>query len=127
MTSAPGMRAVRIGLRRGWTEHVQFLRGRRELVSALIGTVGVYVLLVRWQGDTLVEGTGESQAVLTTAGFIASSVFSAALLNLPMGIAAAAARGPARVGRPAGRAPGVPRRAGRAVKRPVPETRRDRP
>ncbi|QKW34638.1 ABC transporter permease [Actinomadura sp. NAK00032] len=86
--SAPGMRAMRIGLRRGWTEHVQFLSSRKELASALVGTVGVYVLLVRWQGGNVVEGTGESQAVLMTAGFIAFSVFSAALLNLPMGIAA---------------------------------------
>lgn len=76
---APSMRTVRIGLRRGWTEHVQFLRGRRKPASTLTGAVGVYVLLVRWQGDTVVEGTGESQAVLMTAGFIAFSVFSAAL------------------------------------------------
>jgi ABC-2 type transport system permease protein len=81
-------RALKIGIRRGWAEHVHFLRSRRELVSGLIGTVGVYVLLVRWQGDTIVEGTGQSQAVLMTAGFIAFAVFSAALLNLPMGLSA---------------------------------------
>ncbi|TDC77587.1 ABC transporter permease [Actinomadura sp. 7K507] len=75
-------------MRRGWAEHVHFLRNRRELVSALIGTVGIYVLLVRWQGDTIVEGTGQSQAVLMTAGFVAFSLFSAALMNLPMGISA---------------------------------------
>ncbi|TDD63918.1 ABC transporter permease [Actinomadura darangshiensis] len=81
-------RTLRIGIRRGWAEYVHFLRSRRELVSGLIGTVGVYVLLVRWQGDTIVEGTGESQAVLMTAGFVAFALFSAGLMNLPMGISA---------------------------------------
>ncbi|MFG2086388.1 MULTISPECIES: ABC transporter permease [unclassified Spirillospora] len=79
---------LKIGIRRGWAEHVHFLRSRKELVSGLIGTVGIYVLLVRWQGDTPVEGTGQSQAVLMTAGFVAFSLFSAALMNLPMGISA---------------------------------------
>ncbi|NDU76825.1 ABC transporter permease [Actinomadura sp. DSM 109109] len=81
-------RALRIGLRRGWAEHVHHLRNRKELFSGLVGTVGVYVLLVRWQGDTIVEGTGQSQAVLMTAGFVAFSLFSAGLMNLPVGIAA---------------------------------------
>ncbi|MEV3922290.1 ABC transporter permease [Actinomadura coerulea] len=81
-------RALTIGIRRGWAEHVHYLRSRRELLSGLVGTVGIYVLLVRWQGDTVVEGTGQSQAVLMTAGFVAFSLFSAGLMNLPVGIAA---------------------------------------
>ncbi|MDL4771781.1 MULTISPECIES: ABC transporter permease [Thermomonosporaceae] len=75
---------VMIGLRRGWTEHLQFLRNRREFAGGLIGTVGIFVLVARWQGGTDVPGTHASKAVLMAAGFIAFSVFSVALMGLPM-------------------------------------------
>lgn len=79
---------LRIGLRRGWTEHMQFLRNRREVAGGLLGTVLVFVLLARWQGGENVEGTQASKAVLMAAGFIAFSVFSVALMSLPMMITA---------------------------------------
>ena len=80
--------AALIGLRRGWAEHLHFLRNRRELAGGLIGTVGVFVLIVRWQGGADVPGTDASKAVLMTAGFIAFSVFSVGLMSLPMMITA---------------------------------------
>ncbi|GAA2418503.1 ABC transporter permease [Actinomadura vinacea] len=80
--------SMAIGLRRGRAEYVHYLRDRREVVGSLIGTVGVFVALARWQAGVPVEGTTASRAVLMAAGFIAFSVFSVALMNLPMTIAA---------------------------------------
>ncbi|MEV5831681.1 ABC transporter permease [Spirillospora sp. NPDC052242] len=83
------IRIAKIGLRRGRAEYMQFLRNRQEFVSALIGTVGVYLALVLWQGGHDVQGAaGASQAVLMTAGFVAFAVYTAGLLSLPMSIAA---------------------------------------
>ncbi|MFB4303161.1 ABC transporter permease [Actinomadura sp. NTSP31] len=81
-------RVIGIGARRGWAEHVHSLRNRRELLTGLAGTVGVFVLMVRWQGGHDAEGTRVSEAVLLAAGFVAFCVFSTGLMNLAMMIAA---------------------------------------
>ncbi|MFC6878761.1 MULTISPECIES: ABC transporter permease [Actinomadura] len=81
-------KALGIGLRRGWTEHVQFLRDRREMAGGLLATVGMFVVLARWQGGTDVPGTDASRSVLMAAGFIAFSVSSVALMGLPMAVTA---------------------------------------
>ncbi|GAA4088717.1 ABC transporter permease [Actinomadura miaoliensis] len=81
-------RVLMVGVRRGWAEHLQFLRDRRELAWNLFGTVGVFVALAYWQGGENVEGTDVSRAVLMAAGFTAFSIFSVALLNLPVTITA---------------------------------------
>ncbi|WP_449061295.1 ABC transporter permease [Planomonospora algeriensis] len=80
-------RALRIGIKRGWTEHAQLLRNRRELVTSLIGSVGVFALLLVWIGDKEVEETGVSAGMFMTAGFLALTVFNAALLTLPLALA----------------------------------------
>ncbi|MFB4316952.1 ABC transporter permease [Actinomadura sp. 21ATH] len=82
------MRVFAIGVRRGIAEHGQYLRNRRELFGSLLGTVGVFLALALWQGGEPVEGTQASKAVLMAAGFVAFSIFSVALLGLPMTITA---------------------------------------
>ena len=81
-------RIVLIGVRRGWAEHLQFLRNRREMVGGLLGTVVMFVVMVRWQGGADVPGTHASKAVPMAAGFLAFCVSSVALMNLPMVITA---------------------------------------
>jgi ABC-2 type transport system permease protein len=81
-------RVVRAGLRRGWAEYLQYITSKKELLGSLVGTVAVFVLLARWQAGTPVEGTSAPKPVLMAAGFIAFSVFSVGLMNLPMTITA---------------------------------------
>ncbi|MDP9866264.1 MULTISPECIES: ABC transporter permease [Streptosporangium] len=82
------LKAVRIGLRRGWREHLHLVKDRKELVTTLIGTVGVFALLVLWIGDGEVGETGVSQGTFMTVGFLAFTIFSNGLMTLPMAIAA---------------------------------------
>jgi ABC-2 type transport system permease protein len=80
--------ALRLGLRRGWTEHLNTLADRKELANSLIGSVGVFVMLILWVGRDTVEGTSVSIGTFQTTGFLAFNVFSAGLMALPMTIAA---------------------------------------
>ncbi|GAA3158043.1 ABC transporter permease [Planomonospora alba] len=80
-------KALRIGIKRGWAEHAQLLRDRRELITNLVGTVGMFALLLLWIGDGKVEETGVSLGMFMTVGFLAFTVFSNALLTLPMALA----------------------------------------
>jgi ABC-2 type transport system permease protein len=80
-------RALRIGIKRGWAEHTQLLRNRRELVTTLVGTAGIFALLLLWIGDERVKGTGVSSGMFMTSGFLAFTVFSNALMTLPMALA----------------------------------------
>ncbi|GAA4233312.1 ABC-2 type transport system permease protein [Streptosporangium album] len=81
------VRALRIGVRRGWREQLHLVKDRRELITALIGTVGVFALLILWIGDGQVEETGVSQGTFMTIGFLALTVFSQGLTTLPVAIA----------------------------------------
>ncbi|WP_433241878.1 ABC transporter permease [Streptosporangium sp. CA-135522] len=81
------VRTLRIGLRRGWTEQLHLVGDRKELLTTLVGTVGVFALLVLWIGDKPVPGTGVSQGTFMTVGFLAFTVFSNGLMTLPMAIA----------------------------------------
>lgn len=80
-------RVIMIGLRRGWAEHVHFLRSRQEVVTGLLGTVGVFAVLVRWQGGQRLEGSDVPQSLLMTAGFVGFCVFSVGLFTVPLMIA----------------------------------------
>ncbi|MFC4061088.1 ABC transporter permease [Planomonospora corallina] len=79
-------RTLRIGIRRGWTEHMHLLRTRKELVGNLIGTVGLFAVLSLWLKDSPIEGTGVSQLTFLMVGFIAYTVFGTALVTLPMAL-----------------------------------------
>ncbi|MFF0312114.1 ABC transporter permease [Streptosporangium sp. NPDC004379] len=79
-------RALRVGLRRGWTEYVHLVKDRRELITNLVGSVGIFALLILWIGDGPVEGTGVSRATFMTVGFLAFTVFSNGLMALPMAL-----------------------------------------
>ncbi|MFF5208198.1 ABC transporter permease [Streptosporangium sp. NPDC000396] len=81
------IKALRIGIRRGWTEHTHLLRDRKELFTTLVGTVGVFALLLLWIGDNPVKGTGVSMSTFMTIGFLAFTVFSNGLMALPMALA----------------------------------------
>ncbi|MBB2913151.1 ABC-2 type transport system permease protein [Streptosporangium becharense] len=80
-------KALRIGLRRGWLEHAHLVKDRRELITTLVGTVGVFVMLTAWIGDQQVEGTNVSSGTYMTIGFLAFTVFSNGLMTLPIAIA----------------------------------------
>ncbi|GII00442.1 ABC transporter permease [Planobispora takensis] len=80
------MRALRIGMRRGWAEHMHLLRNRRELIGTLIGAVGFFALMLLWMGDRPVKGTDVSNATFMTAGFLAFTVFSNGLMTLPLSL-----------------------------------------
>ncbi|MEV4293605.1 ABC transporter permease [Microbispora rosea] len=82
------LRTIRIGLRRGWAEHTHLLKDRKELFGSMIGTVGGFVLMILWAGDTPLEGTGVNVATFMTAGFLAFAVFGACLMTFPMALAA---------------------------------------
>ncbi|ETK32115.1 ABC transporter permease [Microbispora sp. ATCC PTA-5024] len=81
------MNTTALGLRRGWTEHLNQLSDRRELVNALAGSVGVYALLVAWLGGNTVPGTDVRTGTYLTAGFLGFAVFSTGLMGLPLVIA----------------------------------------
>ncbi|MBB2748639.1 UNVERIFIED_ORG: ABC-2 type transport system permease protein [Microbispora rosea subsp. rosea] len=82
------MNATTLGLRRGWTEQLNLWSDRKELLNALIGTVGTYLVLVLFIGGNNVPGTSVSMAAFMTPGFLAFAVFSTGLTVLPMLIAA---------------------------------------
>ncbi|GIH47137.1 ABC-2 type transport system permease protein [Microbispora rosea] len=82
------MNATILGLRRGWTEQLNLWSDRKELLNALIGTVGTYVVLILFIGGNNVPGTPVSMAAFMTPGFLAFAVFSTGLTGLPMLIAA---------------------------------------
>ncbi|WP_406313079.1 ABC transporter permease [Streptosporangium sp. NBC_01639] len=82
------VKALRIGVRRGWREQLHLIKDRKELITNLVGTVGVFALLILWIGDGPVKGTGVSQGTFITIGFLAFTVFSNGLMTLPMAIAA---------------------------------------
>ncbi|GLW08013.1 transport permease protein [Microtetraspora sp. NBRC 13810] len=77
-----------IGVRRGWAEFVHLVKDRKEQAGQLLGTVGVFVLLLLWIGDEPVKGTDVSSGTLMTAGFLAFTITSGGLLSLAMMIAA---------------------------------------
>ncbi|WP_405139576.1 ABC transporter permease [Sphaerisporangium sp. NBC_01403] len=79
-------RSLRIGVRRGWAEHTHLLKDRKEVLTNLAGTVGMFALLLLWIGDTPVKGTTMTAATFMTAGFLAFGVFSSALMTLPMAL-----------------------------------------
>nr|BFE81975.1 hypothetical protein GCM10020093_045760 [Planobispora longispora] len=79
-------KALRIGIKRGWTEHTHLLKTRKELVGTLIGTVGVFAALTLWMGDSTIEGTGVSRITFMMVGFLAYTVFGTALMTLPMAL-----------------------------------------
>ncbi|MFD8529720.1 ABC transporter permease [Streptosporangium canum] len=81
------VKSLRIGLRRGWKEHLHLVKDRKELLTTLIGTVGVFALLLLWIGDGQVGETGVSQGTFMTVGFLAFTIFSNGLMTLPMAIA----------------------------------------
>ncbi|MDP9840837.1 ABC transporter permease [Streptosporangium lutulentum] len=83
---ALNVKALRIGLRRGWTEHMHLIRNRKELTTTIVGTVGVFALLILWIGDSPVEGTSISSGTFMTVGFLAFTVFSNGLVTLPMAL-----------------------------------------
>jgi ABC-2 type transport system permease protein len=80
------VKALRIGLRRGWMEHLHLVKDRKELTTTLIGTVGVFAALILWIGDNTVEGTTVSSGTFMTVGFLAFTVFSNGLMTLPLAI-----------------------------------------
>ncbi|MCG5219836.1 ABC transporter permease [Streptosporangium sp. KLBMP 9127] len=82
------MNVLWIGVKRGWAENLHVMKDRRELVTQLVGTVGVFALLLVWMGDKPVRGTDVSNGTFMTAGFLAFTVFSAGLMSLPMMISA---------------------------------------
>ncbi|MEU8059895.1 ABC transporter permease [Microbispora bryophytorum] len=82
------MNATILGLRRGWTEQLNLWSDRKELLNALIGTVGTYAVLILFIGGNNVPGTPVSMAAFMTPGFLAFAVFSTGLTGLPMLIAA---------------------------------------
>lgn len=82
------MNATTLGLRRGWTEQLNLWSDRKELLNALVGTVGTYVVLVLFIGGNDVPGAPVSMAAFMTPGFLAFAVFSTGLMGLPMLIAA---------------------------------------
>lgn len=82
------MNATTLGLRRGWTEQLNLWSDRRELLNALLGTVGTYAVLILFIGGNNVPGTPVSMAAFMTPGFPAFAVFSTGLMALPMLIAA---------------------------------------
>ncbi|GAA2869997.1 ABC transporter permease [Streptosporangium fragile] len=81
------VRTLRIGLRRGWTEHTHLVKDRRELITTLVGTVWVFAMLTMWIGDQKVTGTDVSSGTYMTVGFLAFTVFSNGLMTLPIAIA----------------------------------------
>ncbi|GGS67577.1 transport permease protein [Planobispora rosea] len=81
-------KALRIGIKRGWTEHTHLLKTRKELVGTLLGTVGVFAALTLWMGDSVIEGTGVSRLTFLMVGFLAYTVFGTALMTLPMALVA---------------------------------------
>jgi ABC-2 type transport system permease protein len=76
----------RTGVKRGWTENMQMIKDKKELVTQLVGTVGIFMVLLLWMGDEEVKGTDVSVGTFMTAGFLAFTVFSAGLVTLPMTI-----------------------------------------
>lgn len=82
------IKALRIGLRRGWSEHTHLLKDRREMLNTLLGTVVIFAGLLVWIGDNEVKGTGVSMKTFMTVGFLAFTVFSNGVMALPMAIAA---------------------------------------
>jgi ABC-2 type transport system permease protein len=80
------LKILRIGVRRGWAEHTHLLKDRKELLTSMIGTVGVFAGLILWVGDTPVEGANVNAATFMTAGFLAFTVFGAGLMTFPMAL-----------------------------------------
>ncbi|WP_250563894.1 ABC transporter permease [Sphaerisporangium fuscum] len=82
------MRNLRIGLGRGWTEYVHLLKDRKEWATGMIGSVGIFAVLLLWMGDTQVKGTDMTVATTLTAGFLAFGIFGAGLMTLPLTLSA---------------------------------------
>ncbi|WP_202638052.1 ABC transporter permease [Bailinhaonella thermotolerans] len=81
-------RTIRAGLRRGGVEYRQFLRSPKDVGVGLIGTVGIFLALAISQRGSDWPGTDTPKASIMAAGFVAFSVFSVAIMGLPMTIAA---------------------------------------
>ena len=82
------MNATTLGLRRGLTEQLNLWSDRKELLNAVVGTVGTFTLLILFIGDNPVPGTTVSTGTFMTPGFLAFGIFSTGLTALPMLIAA---------------------------------------
>ncbi|MFO7251723.1 MAG: ABC transporter permease [Actinomycetes bacterium] len=81
------LKAVRIGIRRGWIEHAHLLKDPKEVIGTLFGTVVIFAALIVWVGDTEIEGTGVTATAYLTAGLLAFVVFGAGLITLPTALA----------------------------------------
>lgn len=81
------MNALSLGVRRGVIEQGTLLRDRKELITTLVGGVGMFVLLTQLIGSNPAGG-GVGMKTFMAVGFMAFTVFSTGVMALPMLIAA---------------------------------------